>query len=162
MFMAERSGFPASPHVELPWQLQQGQNPWVRAFLWCRDNVPQNALFALDANYITIPGEDAQTFRAIAQRSALPDFSKDGGEAAITPHLADAWAAGFTAQLHLGDESTSQLREHLGPFGVDWVILRADSPAIATLNCPYEDGPLKVCSLQPLVQRAGSGEMKLP
>src|SRR6185437_10126189 len=152
MFLAERSDFPGSPHVELPWQLQQSQNPWVRAFLWCRDNAPRNALFALDAHYITIPGEDAQTFRAIAQRSALPDFSKDGGEAAITPHLADEWVAGFTAQLNLGQQTASQLREHLAPFGVDWVILRADSPA--SLNCPYENGRLKVCTLQPLVQRA--------
>jgi hypothetical protein len=153
MFLAERSGFPGSPHVEFPWQLQQSQNPWVRAFLWCRDNAPQNALFALDANYITMPGEDAQTFRAIAERSALPDFSKDGGEAAITPHLADEWVVGFTAQLNLGQQTASQLREHLSPFGVDWVILRADSPA--SLNCPYENGLLKVCRLEPLLQRAG-------
>jgi hypothetical protein len=158
MFLTEHSDFSGSPHVELPWQLQQSQNPWVRAFLWCRDNAPRNALFALDAHYITIPGEDAQTFRAIAQRSALPDFSKDGGEAAITPHLADEWVAGFTAQLNLGQQTASQLREHLAPFGVDWVILRADSPA--SLNCPYENGLLKVCSLQPLVQRAGNVAMK--
>ena len=152
MFLAERSSFSESPHVELPWQLQQSQNSWVRAFLWCRDNAPKNALFALDAHYITTPGEDAQTFRAIAERSALPDFSKDGGEAAITPHLANEWLAGFTAQLNLGQQTATQLREHLAPFGVDWVILRANS--LASLNCPYENGMLKVCNLQPLTQRA--------
>lgn len=153
MFLTERSNFPESPHVELPWQLQRSQNPWFRAFLWCRNNAPQNALFALDANYITVPGEDAQTFRAIAQRSVLPDFSKDGGEAAITPRLAGEWVAGFTAQLNMDQQTASQLREHLAPLGVDWVILRANSPA--SLNCPYENGLLKVCRLQTLTQNAG-------
>jgi hypothetical protein len=145
MFIGQRNEFPKSAYVELPWLSKQSSNPWVRAFLWCRDNTPPNALFALDANYITIPGEDAQTFRAIAQRSALPDFSKDGGEAAITPRLADQWAAGFTAQLNLDQQSTSQLRDHLAPYGADWVILRADSPA--ALSCPYNNGLLKVCKL---------------
>jgi hypothetical protein len=147
MFIAERRQFPASPHVEFPWRLRQSPNPWVRTFLWCGDNTPPNALFALDANYITTPGEDAQTFRAIAQRSALPDFSKDGGEAAITPRIADVWADGFTAQLNLDQQTTSQLRQHLAPYGVDWVILRSDSPA--ALSCPYDNNLLKVCSLHP-------------
>ncbi|HEV2576347.1 MAG TPA: hypothetical protein VGU25_03960 [Acidobacteriaceae bacterium] len=146
MFITQRIQFAASPHVELPWRLQQNQNQWVRAFLWCRDNTPQDALFALDAHYITTPGEDAQTFRAIALRSVLPDFSKDGGEAAITPRLADEWDAGFTAQLDLDKQTTPELREHLDPYGVDWVILRTDSPA--ALNCPYQNAILRVCRLQ--------------
>ncbi len=147
MFIVQRSQFPASPHIELPWRLQQNPNPWVRAFLWCRDNTAANTLFALDAHYITTPGEDAQTFRATAQRSVLPDFSKDGGEAAITPRLADEWAAGFTAQLNLSQQTAAQLREHLAPYGVDWVILRSDSPA--ALSCPYDNNLLKVCRLHP-------------
>ena len=147
MFVTQRNEFPQSPHIELPWGLQQTQNPWVRAFLWCRDHTPQNALFALDAHYITTPGEDAQTFRAIAQRSVLPDFSKDGGEAAITPRLAHEWLAGFTTQLNLDQQTASQLREHLEPYSVDWVILRSDSPA--ALICPYDNNLLKVCKLRP-------------
>lgn len=146
MFAAERAQFPGSAHVEPPWRLHQSTNPWVRAFLWCRDNTPQNALFALDPYYITTPGEDAQTFRAIAQRSALPDFSKDGGEAAITPRLADQWVAGFTAQVNLESQTAAHLREHLAHFGVDWVILRSNSRA--ALNCPYHNELLKVCRLQ--------------
>ena len=147
MFIVQRSQFPASPHIELPWRLQQNPNPWVRTFLWCRDNTAANTLFALDAHYITTPGEDAQTFRATAQRSVLPDFSKDGGEAAITPRLADEWAAGFTAQLNLSQQTAAQLRERLAPYGVDWVILRSDSPA--ALSCPYDNNLLKVCRLHP-------------
>lgn len=147
MFVAQRNSFPATPHIELPWRLHQSPNPWVRAFLWCRDNTPPNALFALDANYITTRGEDAQAFRAIAQRSILPDFSKDGGEAAITPLLAEEWAAGFTAQLNLDQQTASQLRERIASYGVDWIILRANSPA--ALLCPYDDTQLKVCKLHP-------------
>jgi hypothetical protein len=147
MFITQRHEFPGSAHIELPWLIRQNQNPWVRAFLWCRDNTPQSALFALDAHYITTPGEDAQTFRAIGQRSVLPDFSKDGGEAAITPRLADEWAAAFTTQLNMDQQTTSQLREGLAPYGVDWVILRSDSPA--ALSCPYENDLLKVCKLRP-------------
>ncbi len=147
MFFAQRSAFPASSHVELPWRAQSSPNPWVRAFLWSRDNTPPNALFAMDAHYITAHGEDAQTFRAIAERSALPDFSKDGGEAAITPRLANEWASGFTAQLNLDELSAAQLRARLKPFGADWVILRSSSPA--ALDCPYNSGGLKVCRLEP-------------
>lgn len=146
MFAAQRSQFPASAHIELPWQMRQSPNPWVRAFLWCRDNAPQDALFAVDAHYITAAGEDAQTFRAIAQRSVLPDFSKDGGEASITPRLAGEWAAGFNAQLHLDQQSAPELRAHLAPYGVGWVILRSTSPA--ALYCPYRNEILKVCQLQ--------------
>jgi len=147
MLFAQLREFPSSAHVELPWRFQATQNPWVRAFLWCRDNTPQNALFALDGHYITTPGEDAQSFRAIAQRSVLPDFSKDGGEAAITPHLAKEWGKGFTAQVDLDQQTAPQLRARLAPYGVDWLVLRSDSPA--TLNCPYENEMVKVCRLQP-------------
>lgn len=150
MFAAQRSQFPASAHIELPWQMRQNPNPWVRAFLWCHDHAPQDALFAVDAHYITSAGEDAQTFRAIAQRSVLPDFSKDGGEASITPRLAREWSAGFTAQLHLDQQSAPELRAHLAPYHVGWVILRSTSPA--ALYCPYRNEILKVCQLQPATE----------
>lgn len=147
MFIAQRSQFPASPHIELPWRLQQTSNPWVRAFLWSRDHTPLDALFALDAHYITNKGEDAQSFRAIAERSSLPDFSKDGGEAAITPRLAEEWAEGYTAQLNLNELTAPQLRARLAPYQVDYVILQSNSPA--ALDCPYDNGSLRVCRLQP-------------
>jgi hypothetical protein len=147
MFVTQCKEFPESAHIELPWRYRQSPNPWVRAFLWCHDNTPKNALFALDANYITTPGEDAQVFRAIALRSVLPDFSKDGGEAAITPRLAEEWAAGFTAQLNLDEQTTSELHAHLDPYGVGWVVLRTSSPA--TLSCPYRNEIIKVCRFGP-------------
>ena len=74
MFDVQRSAFPASLHIELP--NRPNPNPWTQAFLWARDHTPRSALFAIDADYITTPGEDAQTFRSTAQRSILPDHSK--------------------------------------------------------------------------------------
>ena len=84
MICAERTTFPASRHLELPgalvWKSSGSKgNAWEQAFVWISRNTPKNAMFALDAEYITKPGEDAQGFRAIAERSVLPDYSKDGG-----------------------------------------------------------------------------------
>lgn len=145
MFFAQRQQFPASAHIEFAWRASKNPNPWVRAFFWCRNYTPIDALFALDAHYITTDGEDAQTFRATALRSALPDFSKDGGEASITPRLADQWLIGYTAQLKLSSLNDKQLRERLAPFGVTWVVLHSTSPA--ALTCPYDNGQIKVCRL---------------
>jgi hypothetical protein len=143
MFEAQRSAFPASTHLELPFT--SNPNPWTQAFLWARDHTPRNALFAIDADYITTPGEDAQTFRATAERSVLPDHSQDGGEAAITPSLADAWLLGATAQTDLSslDDSTRDAR--LLPLGVTWMVLHASVPT--RHNCPYANSVVKVCQL---------------
>jgi hypothetical protein len=147
MFGVQRAQFPSSNHLELPWRLNHSPNPWVQAFLWCRAHTPIDALFALDAHYITLHGEDAQTFRAISLRSALPDYSKDGGEAADTPALADRWAAGVAAQSNLSHESDALRLAHLLPLNVNWVVLL--SSAVTALPCPYDNGTVKVCRLPP-------------
>ena len=125
-----------------------GLNPWSRAFLWARDHTPQDALFALDADYINQPGEDAQTFRATALRSVLPDASKDGGEAAITPALAALWQAGVAAQTGLSNEADTVREARLLPLAVDWMVVR--SAASTAHLCPYDNGTGKVCSLHEL------------
>jgi len=145
-FSVQRQNFPASHHLELPGR--KPVNAWTEAFLWSRDNTPTNALFALDANYISTEGEDAQTFRATAQRSMLPDFSKDGGEAAVRPTLAEAWFAGMTAQKNLSRLTDEQRGERLRPLGVTWIILHANAPTATP--CPYRNTVVKVCSLAPL------------
>ena len=145
MFSVQRNEFPSSIHLELPWRANP--NPWVRAFLWSREHTPADAVFAIDARYITTDGEDAQTFRAISQRSALPDYSKDGGEAAITPALATEWAAGVADQTGLNQLTADALRTRLRPLSVTWVILRSGPPA--TLACPYDNGVIRVCRLSP-------------
>ena len=148
MFAVQRASFPASPHIELPWRYADsagGANPWVRAFLWARENTPRDALFGLDARYVNTAGEDAQTFRAIALRSALPDYSKDGGEASITPQLAAAWLQASTAQQHLS-EDTDQVRDaRLRPLRAGWMVL--SSAAHTAHPCPYDNGAVKVCRL---------------
>ena len=147
MFYVQRQTFPASEHLELPWLAQQNPNPWVRAFLWCRDNTPPDALFALDTKYVNEDGEDAQTFRPIALRSALPDFSKDGGEAAITPSLAAQWQQGADAQVNLSTETDAIRDARLIPLSVTWMVLHASAPTAHP--CPYNNGVIKVCRLTP-------------
>ncbi len=157
LFAVQRSSFPASQPVELPWA--RPKNPWSQAFVWARDHTSKQALFALDPDYITTPGEDAQTFRATAQRSALPDFSKDGGEASITPALAALWQQSMAAQFAvqsgtaltsramLSRQTDAQRDARLRPLGVDWMLLHAD--AVTAHPCPYNNGTVKICRLQP-------------
>jgi hypothetical protein len=146
MLGAQRIAFPRSNHLELPWAAPR--NPWQQAFLWIRANTPTDALFALDADYINAPGEDAQCFRAIAERSALPDFSKDGGEASIAPELSAAWTKGQTPQQALSapQETDAARVAALAPLGVTWVVLRAG--AVTRLDCPYANAAVRVCRLR--------------
>jgi hypothetical protein len=142
---AARATYPHSPHLETPWVRQE--NDWVSAFEWIRRNTPKDALFALDADYINAPGEDAQCFRAIAERSALADYSKDGGEASIAPALTANWVRDQAAQAGLGASGATdrQRLDALKPLGVSWVVL---GPAANTdLDCPYRNGTVRVCRL---------------
>jgi hypothetical protein len=147
MFAVQRNSFTASRHLELPWRSATNPNPWVQAFLWIRANTPRDALFAIDADYITTPGEDAHTFRSIARRSVLPDHSKDGGEASITPALAEAWQRGAIAQQGLSALSDTARDARLQPLTATWMVLH--STAITTHICPYNNGVVKVCRLDP-------------
>lgn len=144
MFYVQRSTYPATAHLELP-GVATG-NLWVEAFLWVRTHTPEDAVFALPAHYITTDGEDAECFRAIARRSALPDYSKDGGEAAITPVLTPVWVAGQDAQTGLDRETDLQRVVSLRPLGVDWIIL--GRPSVTQLDCPYSNAAVKVCRLR--------------
>ena len=144
MFYAQRATFPNSAHIE--WPNAQPTNPWQQAFVWIRTHTPTDALFALDTHYITEGRhEDAQCFRAIAQRSALPDYSKDGGEASITPALTEAWSIGQAAQTNLESEPDSLRLAKLKALGVTWVVLQANSQT--TWSCPYRNPTVKVCRL---------------
>ncbi len=143
MFYVQRCTFPASGQLELPWSTPRNQ--WEKAFLWIRGNTPRQALFALDANYITKPGEDAQYFRAVARRSALADYSKDGGLAAIDPQLADAWTQAEKAQAALDTETDARRISVLRPLGVSWIVL--PSAVSTAFSCPYRNALAKVCLL---------------
>ena len=145
MFFVQRQTFRASPQVEWPWTAESRQNGWVQAFLWARRNTAADALFAMDARYVNTDGEDAQTFRAIALRSSLPDYSKDGGEAAIYPPLAEEWRQGADAQAGLSDESDAERDARLLPLGVTWMVLHTS--ARTGHECPYANAVVKVCKL---------------
>jgi hypothetical protein len=147
MLFAERNIFPASAHFELPGKLTESgtRNPWMRAFLWIRSNTAKDALLALDANYIEKPSEDAQCFRAVAERSALPDSSKDGGEASITPELAPDWLRGKAAQSDLSKKTDEERIKSLKPLGVDWVVL--ERGAVTGFACDYANEAVKVCRM---------------
>lgn len=100
MFLAQRALYPASAHVEWPWAAPR--NPWVQAFVWVRHNTPADALFALDANHMQLPGEDFNGFRLQAERSRLADGTKDMAIAAILPDV----AATVQEQAHAQTNST--------------------------------------------------------
>ncbi|HEV2618356.1 MAG TPA: hypothetical protein VGU23_00265, partial [Acidobacteriaceae bacterium] len=145
LFASAHRAFPNSPHLELPGT--PARNPWVQAFLWIRQHTPTDALFALDPDYINSPGEDAQCFRPLAQRSALPDYSKDGGEASIAPDLTAAWTTGQQAQQALNASTTTD-RDRLAaltPLGVSWLVLNAQTAT--GFACPYSNSAVKVCRL---------------
>ena len=135
--------FPNSAHFEAPGR--EPINSWERAFEWIRVSTPVDALFALDANYVTQPGEDAQTFRAIAERSAVADYSKDGGEASITPTLTALWFTGQVAQTGLNTTTDARRIATLRPLGVSWIVL--PSEAVTDFACSYADKVVKVCRL---------------
>ena len=143
MFAVQRATYPASNHLEVPGL--SPANAWQQAFVWIGQHTPQSALFAMDSNYISLPGEDAQSFRAMAERSALPDFSKDGGEASITPGLTGAWTIGEQAQRGLSGRSDRERVAQLRPLNVDWVLLQQG--ATTSFECPYRNGAVKVCRL---------------
>jgi hypothetical protein len=146
MFIADWRTFPASRHLELPWMRAAGAgNQYEEAFRWIAGNTPRDAVFAQDADYVTKPGEDAQSFRAIAERSVLPDFSKDGGVVTNKPELANAWREGQAAQRGLDAESDGERVARLKPFGVTWVVLGRS--AATGFACAFANEAVKVCRL---------------
>jgi hypothetical protein len=150
MVTAERRTFPASRHLELPGSLAgtvpaDERNQYERAFVWIKGNTPRDAVFAMDAQYITKQGEDAQSFRAIAERSVLPDYSKDGGLVTNKPEFAEVWMRGQMAQTGLNAEPDAVRIAALRPLGATWVVL--DKSAVTGFACAYENDAVKVCRL---------------
>jgi len=143
MYGVSRATYPASQHMEMPGE--SASNEWVKAFLWVKANTPLDAVVALDEDYIQADGEDGQGFRAIAERSGLADYSKDGGAAAAFPEAADEWMREHAATTGLSEMSDAERRMRLNGFGVGWVVLKRG--AGTGLDCPYANGLVKVCKM---------------
>ena len=148
----QRSLYPTSCWLDLPWRAPANQ--WQQAFAWCREHTVPHDLFALDAAYTIASGEEAQGFRAVAQRDVLPDEAKDAGIAAVAPLLGPAWQAGVLAQTGLNQASDRERQARLLPLGVVWVVLSAS--AQTSLPCPYRNATAKVCRLQPTMAPAAA------
>jgi hypothetical protein len=143
MFLAQRSLFPESAHIEWPGVVPR--NPWAQAFEWSRENTPTDAIFALDPYHMRIRGEDANGFRAIARRSMLADAVKDSGAASMFPPLADEWLRQVNAQKNWKSFRIDDYRRLQTDFGVNWVVL--ETPLRTELECPYENRAVAVCRL---------------
>ncbi len=153
MFAAQRQTYPASSHVE--WPGLTPRNPWQQAFLWIRANTPEDAIFALDNDYIECPGEDAQGFRATAERSAVADYFKDGGIASNFREAAVPWWQGSQATAGLNSATDEQRFDRLRPRGVAWILLPAQ--ANTAFSCPFTNASVRVCRLSNPLLRSTEG-----
>ncbi|MFZ0924788.1 MAG: hypothetical protein WA020_17105, partial [Candidatus Acidiferrales bacterium] len=138
--------FPATRHVE--WPGAAPINPWLQAFVWIRGNTPTDAIFALDPNYMALPAENYQGFRATAERSRLADAKKDWSDAVLYPWLPladDAFAQTEAAAgwKNFGPADFARLKK---TYDVSWVVLQ--QPGASGLNCPYENAVVRVCRIQ--------------
>jgi hypothetical protein len=143
MFLAQRSLFADSSHVE--WPGAPPKNSWAEAFVWIRENTPVEATFALDPLHMRIRGEDAQGFRAIAQRSMLADAIKDSGAVSMFPPLAEEWYQQVQEQRDWKGFRIEDFRRLQAKYGVTWVVLQ--TPGVVGLNCPFHNSAVLVCRL---------------
>ena len=141
MFYVQRQLFAATPHIELPGA--PTSNPWLQAFAWIRANTPTDAFFALDPGYMTAPGEDYHSFRALAERSALADAYKDTATVTKEPELASEWRTQVDAQSGWSQFQLDDFERLKSQFGVTWVLVA--SPALSGLDCRWHNASLTVC-----------------
>jgi hypothetical protein len=144
MFFVERDIYPASPHIEWPW-VQSTSNAWINTLLWVRHNTPHDAVFAVDSRYFNDPGVDKHGFRAIARRSELADYFKDGGAVAIFPALADEWKRETDATYGLNHFTAADFTRLAHEYPVTWAVIHGAAPA--GINCPYERQGYVVCKI---------------
>jgi hypothetical protein len=145
MFAAQRQTYASSAHFEFPGA--RAANAWLQAFEWIRANTPTDSFFAIGGTYMERPGEDYHSFRALAERSLLADVTKDGSVVTQVPSLAPLWLDQVSAQQGFERFGLRDFKQLHSRFGVDWVVV--ELPAAAGLVCPYQNGKLKVCHLEP-------------
>lgn len=157
MLSVQRYQFPASDHIE--WPGMKPKNHWVQAFNWVRENTPKDAFFALDPYCMENGGAEFHGFRALAERSMMPDLVKDPVVVSVLfaankmtsdrsvdlSGISALWyeqASALRGWKSFGLEDFRRLKER---FGVNWVIL--EKPGLEGLPCPYENSSVKVCHI---------------
>jgi hypothetical protein len=143
MFISQRFMFSHSEHLEFPGRASR--NPWLQAFTWIRRNTPKSAYFALDPNYLALPGEDYHSFRALAERSQLADAIKDAAVVTQVPELGPVWTKQVDAQAGWGNFNREDFEKLKSQFGVNWLLLSYPPPG--RLNCIWHNDRLSVCRL---------------
>ncbi len=146
MAFAQFQLFPSDRHIE--WPGAASTNAWVQAFTWVRTNTPSDAIFALNPNYMSSPGEDYQGFRAVAAHSSLADGVKDWSASAMFPgsplatecleqvRAAQGWQT-------FGRSDFDRLNRN---YGVTWAVL--DHAPGARLACAYHNAKVYVCRIE--------------
>jgi hypothetical protein len=143
MFVTQRALFPASAHIE--WPGIAPKNEWAQAFLWARKNTPVDAVFALDPDFMQLPGEDTTGFRCLAERSRLADSSKDSGAVSMFPPLADEWWTQVRAQTPWKSFRADDFAKLKNTYAVSWVVVQQPGPF--GLDCAYQNGSVRVCRI---------------
>jgi hypothetical protein len=152
MFAVDRATYPDSPHVEWPWA--RPSNPWLQAFAWIRDNTPQDAVFALNPDYLAMPGEDHHGFRALAERSMLADRLKDSGAVSLFPQLAPEWEREQRAEQGWNQFTLADFQQLARSYPVRWVVLGRTPPA--GMPCPFHNAAVTVCRIPANPDGAGA------
>lgn len=149
MCLAQVQEYPSSPHIE--WPGAAYQSGWLQAFLWIRHNTPEQDIFAVDPNYMQLPGVDLHGFRALAERSVLADNAKDSGAVAVFPELADNWKAQTAALTDWKHFTIKDFRILNARYAVKWLVLQRSISAEG-LVCPYQNEAVRVCQIGHLSQ----------
>ena len=143
MFLTQRALFPASAQIE--WPGVTPRNAWAQAFIWARSSTPVDALFALDPEYMHVPGEDEIGFRALAERSRLADWVKDNGAVSMFPQMADEWQEQVQAQTPWARFQLTDFQLLKRKYAVTWVVLQ--QPGVSGLDCEFQNAVVKVCRI---------------
>jgi hypothetical protein len=142
MWTIQAQAYPSCAHIE--WPGARYQSGWLSAFTWIRGHTPKRAIFALDPEYMALPGDDQHGFRALAERSALADNVKDSGAVSLFPELAHLWKDQVVAQEGWQNFRLADFQKLANRYGVDWLVLQRGR-AIAGLVCPYQNDMVSVC-----------------
>ena len=144
MFYVARATYPNSPRIEIP--ARTSSNAWVNTLLWVRNNTPPDAVFAVDSRYFMDPEIDVHGFRAVAERSSLADYFKDGGVVSLFPGLAPEWKQMSNATYGLNRFRSDDFWRLKSEYpAVSWAVIHG--PAPAGMQCPYQQQGYAVCPM---------------